>query len=64
MDYQFQENSKFALLAFNNVYTDLPALAFQLCDGTWIMPGLPVPDLGIWKEWLGSIRVSTSAAPI
>ena len=57
MDYQFQEKSKFALLTVNNVYTELPTSAFQLCDGTWIMPGVPVPDLGIWKEWLGSIRL-------
>ena len=57
MDYQFQEKSKFALLTVNNVYTDLPTSAFQLCDGTWIMPGVPVPDLGIWKKWLGSFRL-------
>ena len=57
MAYQFQKNSKFVLLTVNNVYTELPASAFQLCDGTWIMPGVPVPDLGIWKEWLGSIRL-------
>ena len=57
MDYPFQEESKFALLTVNNVYTDLPTSAFQLCDGTWIMPGVPVPDLGIWRKWLGSIRL-------
>lgn len=21
------------------------------------MPGFPIPDLGVWKEWIGSIRV-------
>src|SRR5882724_6339902 len=26
-------------------------------DGTWIMPSVPVPDLGIWKEWIGSLRM-------
>ena len=57
MDYQFREKSKFALLAVNNVYTDLPTSVFQFCDGTWIMPGVPVQDLGIWKKWLGSIRL-------
>ena len=57
--YQFQKNSKFAFLAANNVYTDLPTSAFQLSDGTWIMPGLSVPDLGIWEEWLGSIRLES-----
>ena len=54
MNYQFHEKSKFALLTVNNVYTDLPDATIQLSDGTWIMPELPVPDLDIWKEWLGS----------
>ncbi len=44
-------------MTVNNVYTDLPPAAFQLSDGIWVMPGVPVPDLGIWKEWIGSIRV-------
>ena len=57
MDYQFQERSKFALITVNNVFTNLSTSAFQLCDGTWIMPGMPVPDIGIWKKWLGSIRL-------
>ena len=57
VDYKFQQKSKFALLTGNNVYTDLPDSAFQLSDGTWAMPGVPVPELGIWKEWIGSIRV-------
>ncbi len=45
------------MLAFNNVYSDLPDTAFQLSDGTWVMPGVPVADLGIWKDWIGSIRM-------
>jgi len=53
----FQSKSKFALLTINNVYTDLPPACFQLSDGTWVMPGVPVPDLGILKEWVGSIRM-------
>jgi hypothetical protein len=53
----FQNQSKFALLAVNNVYTDLPDTAFQLSDGAWVMPCVPVADLGIWKEWIGSIRM-------
>jgi hypothetical protein len=57
VDYPFHNKSKFALLTVNNVYTDLPPAAFQLSDGTWVMPGVPVPDLGIWKEWIGSIRM-------
>ena len=42
MDYQFQEKSKFALMTVNNVYIDLSTSAFQLCDETWIMPGMLV----------------------
>ena len=58
MDYQFHKNSKFALLAFSSVFADLPTEAFQLSDDkTWIMPRVPVPDLGIWEKWLGSIRL-------
>ena len=56
MDYQFQERSKFALMTVNG-YTDLSTSVFQLCDGTWIMPGMPVPDIGIWEKRLGSIRL-------
>lgn len=55
--YQFQNKGKFALLIFNHVYVDLPPAAFRLSDGTWVMPGVPVQDLGIWKEWIGSIRM-------
>ncbi len=61
VSHQFQNQSKFALLTFNNVYTDLPPAAFRLSDGTWVMPGVPVPDLGIWKEWIGSIRMERLA---
>jgi hypothetical protein len=57
MTYQFQDKSKFALLTMNNIYTDLPQTSFQLSDGTWVMPKVPVSDLGIWKEWLGSISL-------
>ncbi len=57
VDHQFQNKSKFALLTVNNVYTDLPPAKFQLSDGTWIMPGVPVPDLGVWREWIGSLRM-------
>jgi hypothetical protein len=55
--HEFQNQSKFALLAINSVYTDLPQSAFQLSDGTWVMPGVPVPDLGVWNTWIGSIRL-------
>jgi hypothetical protein len=55
--FHFQRKGKFALLAINSVYTDLPQSSFQLSDGTWVMPSVPVSDLGIWKEWIGSIRL-------
>jgi hypothetical protein len=61
VDHQFQNKGKFALLTFNNVYTDLPADAFQLSDGTWVMPGVPLADIGIWNEWIGSIRMERLA---
>jgi hypothetical protein len=61
VDCQFQSNSKFGMLTVNNVYTDLPRSAFQLSDGTWILPSVPVADLGIWKEWIGSIRMERLA---
>ena len=57
MAYRFQKNSKFAFLAVNNVYLDLPDTPFQLSDGTWIISGLPVPHLGVWEKRLGSIRL-------
>jgi hypothetical protein len=56
LHYKFQDNGKFALLTFSNIYVELPSAAFQ-SDGTWVMTSLPVPDLGIWKEWLGSLRI-------
>jgi len=57
IDFHFQNQGKFALLAINSVYTDLPQSAFHLSDGTWVMSSVPVPDLGIWKQWIGSIRL-------
>ena len=57
MDFRFHNKSKFALLAVNNAYTDLPDEPFQLSDGTWVLPGVPVTDLRIWEKWLGSLRV-------
>lgn len=60
MAFQFRENSKFAMLALDGIYSDLPDSEFQLSDGTWVMPRVPgVADLGIWKEWIGSIRAGS-----
>lgn len=48
------------MLALDGVYSDLPNAEFQLSEGTWIMPHVPaVADLGIWKEWIGSIRAGS-----
>jgi hypothetical protein len=55
--HHFQNKSKFALQTFNNIFVDLPRTPFRLSDGTWVMPGVPVASLGIWKEWIGSIRI-------
>jgi len=57
MTFQFQNNSKLALLTVNQAYTELQGLPFRLSDGTWVMPSVPVTDLGIWKKWIGSIRL-------
>ncbi|MDE0106577.1 MAG: hypothetical protein OXN96_02145 [Bryobacterales bacterium] len=59
MAHPFQENSLFALVAVSDAHTNLPDRQFQLSDGTWILPRVPVADQhGIWKEWLGSIRLT------
>jgi hypothetical protein len=56
LKFRFRISSKFALLAVQGVGAELPDTEFQLSDGTWIMPRVPVADLGIWKDWIGSIR--------
>lgn len=55
--FQFENTGKFALLAVSNVYTGLMPSTFQLSDGTWVMPSVPVSDVGTWNEWIGSIRM-------
>jgi hypothetical protein len=58
--FQFKKNGKFAILALDGVYSDLPNAEFRLSDGTWVMPRVPaVADLGVWKEWIGSIRAGS-----
>jgi hypothetical protein len=58
--FQFRTNSKFAMLTLDGIYSELPDTEFQLSDGTWVMPRVPaVADLGIWKEWVGSIRAGS-----
>jgi len=61
MNFQFQNRSKFALLTINNVYANLPSTPFQLSDGAWVTPGLPMgkPDLERWENWIGSIRMES-----
>jgi len=57
--YQFQNKGKFALQTFNNVHVhnQLKQKAFRLSDGIRVMPGVPVHNLDVWKEWIGSIRM-------
>jgi hypothetical protein len=50
-------NSKFALLAISHVHSTLPAQGVQLPDGTSVLPGIPTEHLGVWREWIGTIRV-------
>ena len=50
-------NSKFALLAISNVHSTLPGQGVQLSDGTSVLPGIPTEHLGVWREWIGTIRV-------
>jgi hypothetical protein len=52
----FCDNSKFATLAIKGIYTENLDSEFQLSDGTYVMSRVPMPDLGIWNEWIGSIR--------
>jgi hypothetical protein len=53
-NFHFQDSSKFALVALF-VHTTIET-EFQLPDGTWVLPGVPVPDMGVWTQWIGSIR--------
>jgi hypothetical protein len=48
--------SKFALLAVENVYADLPHKDTQLSDGTWVLQRIPVEIETHWMEWIGSLR--------
>jgi hypothetical protein len=61
MDFAFQPNSKFALLAVENVYTETNGTHRRLADGTWILPSVPLSDLGVWRAWIGSIAAERLA---
>jgi len=50
-------NSKFALLAISNVHSTLSGQVVQLSDGTSVLPAIPTEHLGVWREWIGTIRV-------
>lgn len=54
MEYAFRADSKFALLAVKNAA--VPESLSKLSDGTRVMPSVPLPDLGVWQEWIGSLR--------
>lgn len=60
--FKFQEQAKYALVAVNNVYTDLPHdedYNYTLTDGTWIFCRLPISIADYWKEELGTIHLET-----
>ena len=57
MSFGLHPNGKFGLVAIESVYATLPASEFQLQDGTWVLPKIPVSNLGIWNEWLGSLAI-------
>ena len=53
----FQENSAFAILAINNVYTCLPTTTFQLSENIRVTTCWPIPESRIWKKSMGTIRM-------
>jgi len=56
--FKFQEQAKYALVAVNMAYTDLPQdkdWKYKLSDGTWIICQMPVSIEAFWKEWIGTI---------
>ena len=53
----FQENSAFAILAINNVYTCLPTTIFQLSENIRVTTCWPIPESRVWKKSLGTIRM-------
>ena len=59
-EFPLAEPGKFALVAVNNVYTELPAdedCKHKLSDGTWICAQVPLIIDPHWKEWIGKIRL-------
>lgn len=60
-EFQFAGQGKFALVAFENVYTGFPHdkdYRHHLSDGTWVFSRIPVGIDSYWKEWIGTIRLS------
>lgn len=58
--FKFHEQAKYALVAVNRAYTDLPQdkdWKYKLSDGTWIFWQVPVSIEAFWKEWIGTINI-------
>jgi hypothetical protein len=47
---------KFALLAVENIYADLPDGDHQLSDGTLVLKSIPIDLETNWARWIGSLR--------
>lgn len=58
--FELKEGEKFALLAIENVRSELPAdNIVQLFDGTWVLAGVPVDIERSWQESIGRLRVES-----
>ena len=56
MSFRLSENDKFALVAVDNVYTNLAdGFEAQLKDGTWVLTKVPFEIESIWKDWTSVI---------
>ncbi|HTY62045.1 MAG TPA: hypothetical protein VMG30_07275, partial [Acidobacteriota bacterium] len=63
MTLTIQDGDKFALIAIENVFAQLPEEfpGGQLADGAWVLPTLPVEIGEHWREWVGTIRFDRMA---
>lgn len=55
--FELLDREKFAVLAIENVATNVQDWEGQLSDGTWILTKAPLEVDSRWQEWVGSIRV-------
>ena len=55
--FELLDREKFAILAIENVATNLEDWEGQLSDGTWVLTKIPIDVESDWQRWLGSIHV-------